>query len=512
MPCGMPRYKPVERNALLVPVVLSEQIQPGTFEFALDHLVDHELDLSALDAKFRNDDTGASAYDPRVMLKIVLLAYSRGLNTSRRIEAACRQNVLFMALSGDAQPSYTHIAKFVREMAGQIQPLFTQMLLVCDRLGLIGRQMFAFDGVKLPSNASKERSGTHAELRHRAERLDKAARKMLELHRSRDAAGEPEHDGSGSAHQRRVDQLHREAQAMREFTAREQPRRNAKGRELKSNVTDNDSAKMATSKGVIQGYTAQAAVDASCQVIVAADVIGSGSEQAMLLPMIAQARAVADEHTVMTADAGFHSHQNMAALYEAGICALVADGQMRKRDERLAGQQRHRDKPDPLHDKTKLQEKPVRLFRPEDFIVDAQNNCCICPAGRKLYSSGSRCRINGRVAHKYKGTQSGCGSCAMRAQCLRHPERTPVRQVAIFASGPASGHAATELMKRAIDSARGRAIYSQRIATVEPVFANIRHTKRLDRFTLRGKEKVGTQWRLYCLVHNIEKLARSGYR
>ena len=94
------------------------------------------------------------------------------------------------------------------------------------------------------------------------------------------------------------------------------------------------------------------------------------------------------------------------------------------------------------------------------------------------------------------------------AQCLRDPKRTPIRQVAMFASGPGSGHLATELMKQAIDSARGRTIYSQRIATVEPVFANIRHTKRLDRFTLRGKEKVGTQWRLYCLVHNIEKLAR----
>ena len=106
----MPRYKPVHRDPLLLPVVLSEQLQPGTFEFALDHLVDHELDLRALDARFRNDETGASAYDPRVMLKIVLLAYSRGLNTSRKIEAACRQNVLFMAISGDSQPSYTHIA------------------------------------------------------------------------------------------------------------------------------------------------------------------------------------------------------------------------------------------------------------------------------------------------------------------------------------------------------------------------------------------------------------------
>lgn len=77
---------------------------------------------SALAAKYRNAETGASAHAPRVMLKIVLLACSRGLNTSRRIEAACRQNVLFMALSGDSQPSYTHIAKFVRELAAQIQP------------------------------------------------------------------------------------------------------------------------------------------------------------------------------------------------------------------------------------------------------------------------------------------------------------------------------------------------------------------------------------------------------
>jgi hypothetical protein len=182
---------------------------------------------------------------------------------------------------------------------------------------------------------------------------------------------------------------------------------------------------------------------------------------------------------------------------------------MRKRDERFASQQRHRDKPDTLHDKTKVRAKPVRLFRPADFVVDEATHSCICPAGQRLYSSGSHCRINGRVAHRYKGTQGGCGNCALRAQCLRHPQRTPIRQVAIFAKGAAGGHVATELMKRAIDSSRGRAIYSQRIATVEPVFANIRHTKRLDRFTLRGKEKVGTQWRLYCLVHNIEKLARS---
>ena len=511
MRCCMARYKPVHRDPLLLPVILAEQIQPGTFEFALDHLVDHELDVSGLDARFRNDEVGASAYDPRVMIKIVLLGYSRGLISSRAIERACGQNVLFMAISGDSQPSYTHIAKFVRELGEQVGLLFTQVLITCDRQGLIGRQMFAIDGVKLPANASKERSGTHAELVHRAQRLDKAARKMIELHQSRDAGG---HDSDAQGdRQQRIEALHKEAQATREFLAREQPRRNRRGKELKSNVTDNDSAKMATSKGVIQGYAAQAAVDSAHQVIVAADVIGSGSEQSMLLPMIEQAAGVRAEHTVITADAGYHSDSNLAELRRRGIAAMVADGQMRKRDERLAGQERHRVKRDPLHDKSVAgAQHTVRLYRPGDFSFDAQTNSCICPSGQRLYSNGSRCNFNGRIAHKFTGTLAGCGGCALRSNCLRHPERTPVRQVAMFAKGQPGANAATQLMKQAIDSVRGRRIYSQRIATVEPVFANIRHNKRMNRFTLRGRAKVGTQWQLYCLVHNIEKLAHNGYR
>ena len=80
---------------------------------ASDYLVDHELDLSSLDAKFKNDEMGASAYDPRVMLKIVLLAYSQGLISRRTIEQAFLRNVQFIAISGDSQPNHAHIAKFV---------------------------------------------------------------------------------------------------------------------------------------------------------------------------------------------------------------------------------------------------------------------------------------------------------------------------------------------------------------------------------------------------------------
>jgi transposase len=125
----MARYKPQERNGMLLPVVLSDQIVPGSFAFALDYLVDNELDLSELDARFQNDDNGASAYNPRVMLKIVLLAYSQGLISSRSIAAACVRNVQFIAISGDSQPSHTHIAKFVCGLQAQIKPLFSQVLM-----------------------------------------------------------------------------------------------------------------------------------------------------------------------------------------------------------------------------------------------------------------------------------------------------------------------------------------------------------------------------------------------
>lgn len=346
----MPRYKPVDRSPRFLPVVLEEQIQPGTFEFALDHLVDNELDLSGLDAKFRNDETGATAYDPRVMLKIVLLGYSRGLISSRSIERACRDNVVFMAISGDQAPAYTSIARFVRELGPEIHPLFTQVLLVCDGMGLIGREMFAIDGVKLPANASKERSGTHAELAHKAQRYEKAARKILAAHREQDEGkAEPRLDT------RRIDRakmLSREAERIRTFIGSKAPRTNAKGQELKANVTDPDSAKMATSKGVIQGYAARAAVDAKHQVIVAAEVIGSGSEQQALMPLIEASGEIRNANTLITADAGYHSKENLKQLRAREIPALIADGEMRKRDERFAEQGKHKAKPDPLYDKT----------------------------------------------------------------------------------------------------------------------------------------------------------------
>ena len=152
----MARYKDYSYDQQkLLPVRYSEQILPGTFEYTLGVVIDHEIDLSIFDARYRNDEGGAPAYDPRVLLKIVLFAYSRGVVSSRRIESLCRENVVMMALSADTQPHWTTVSEFISSSHEEVVMLFREVLTYCDALGLIGKELFAIDGLKLPSNAAK---------------------------------------------------------------------------------------------------------------------------------------------------------------------------------------------------------------------------------------------------------------------------------------------------------------------------------------------------------------------
>ena len=202
----------------------------------------------------------------------------------------------------------------------------------------------------------------------------------------------------------------------------------------------------------------------------------------------------------LTADAGLHSEANLKYLAEHHIDGYIADTQFRSRDPRFADAQRH-----------KLPKDDDGLFRPKDFRCAEDLSHCLCPAGKRLYRNGRNVVINGYAGVKFHGAQRDCRPCALRDRCLKHPERTPARQV-VFFQGRAKGKPPTysALMKHKIDTEQGRYYYSRRLGIVEPVFGNIRSTRRLDRFSVRGRRKVNNQWLLYGLVHNIGKLQRYG--
>jgi len=506
----MARYKHIDTSPRFLAVDLERQLIPGSFEHALDYLLDQELDLSSLDARYRNDETGATAYPPAMLLKVILFAYSRGIVSSRDIERACREQITFIALSGDSQPHFTTFAAFVSSLGDDIARIFSQVLYICDRQGLIGREMFAIDGVKLPSNASKAKSGTRADFERQAQKLEAAAKAMLARHRAED--NKQVEPGRHAKETQRIARLQQDATQLRQWLA-EHPadRKGSKGTLRKSNRTDNESAKMATSKGIIQGYTGVAAVDSQNQIIIDAQAHGTGSEQELLVPVVQAIQPMLTRESLITADAGYHSEANLKQLANMEIDALIADNGMRKRDERFRDQDKYKAKPDPLHDKTKPAKKAKR-YQPQDFDYNPEQGTCICPAGKVLYQNGANCIHNGYTAVKFQGAQRDCVPCLHRDKCLRTPEKTKTRQVCFF-QGKAKGNpeSHTDKMKRKIDSPEGRARYGQRFATVEPVFGNLRYNKGLDRFTLRGRKKVDAQWKLYCLVHNIEKLAHHGY-
>jgi len=512
----MARYKPYDLNQnKFIAVSYSDQILPGSFEHTLNELVENELDLSVFEARYLNDQTGRLAYDPAVLLKIVLYGYYKGIISSRKLEEACCRNVVFMALSADTRPHFTTIAAFVSGLENEIVALFRDVLLYCTELGLVGKEHFAIDGCKLPSNASKQWSGTHEELAAKREKMEKAARAIVRRHRSRDAR---ETDGPAAEHdEKKLATYRAKIKKIKEFLATAPKNIGPSGKERKSNVTDPDSAKMATSHGVIQGYNGVAVVDERHQIVVHAEAMGEGQENHLLEPMVDATRrtfeAIGELEDVfakatLSADSGYHSKQSMAYVAETGLDAYVADRAMRRRDPAFADAGRYKER----HRKETRRRSghdARRLFTPADFIYDETRQTCVCPAGHKLYRSGVELETDGLLSARFKGPKRACGPCELRRQCLRHPDRSPQRQVAFFkgraSQGRASSPSPIEVMKRKIDSLMGRLIYGKRIATVEPVFGNIQN-KGMRRFTLRGKEKVSTQWRLFLLVHNVEKI------
>lgn len=517
----MPKFIPYNYNQdAMVVINFQDQLQPGSFEHALHYLIENKLDLSVFYPEFNNDDGGRPAYDPAILLKIILFAYSKGITSSREIEWNCRTNVIFKALSCDTVPHFTTIANFVSSYTAGIEDIFEQVLLICDQQGLLGHELLAIDGCKMSSNAAKEWSGTFKELEQKRDKIKRQIRHHLAEHKKAD-----KHQSLDQERQQRtrqaIDTLSDAYEKIDQFLKTSSPRM-GKGRqirEVKSNITDNDSAKMTTSKGTLQGYTGIAAVDKKHQIIVDAQAFGEGQEHHTLQPVLNTVqeryrrlglnKGIYKNKIIVTADTGFANEANMQYLYQHHINAYIPDNKFRSRDPKFTEQKtKYGKRPSTGKDKTQT------VIPPSEFTFDPVNRTCHCPAGEGMWLKKEGIDQRGIYKIFFEGRLTKCRHCTLKKQCMRNPESADTRrghgrQVSfVLASKRAPTY--TDWMKHRVDSDKGKHIYSHRMSVVEPVFGNITTNKGLSRFSLRGQKKIQCQWQYYCLVHNIEKLANYG--
>jgi transposase len=457
---------------LLMPPSVAEWLPADHLAwFVLDVVA--ELDVGEFVAAYRPDGRGGAAYDPAMMVGLLVYAYCVGERSSRRIQRRCVEDVAFRVVAVNLAPDHATIARFRVIHQEALAGLFAQVLVLCERAGMIRPGLIAIDGTTMAANASRDANRT-------AEQL---AKEILEEAAAVDAAEDAEHgEASGTelpetmAPQGRrarlralLDELegeaaeksyeaHMERRATREATTGRpvrgrQPKPDSKMHRSRqhANTTDPDSRLLRTKDGFVQGYNAQAAATRD-QVIVAATVT-NGSDVAQFTPVLDDARANlrrAGSHRrvrTVVADAGYWNNDNANTT---GVETLIAPGKAHKLDQITATDQA----------------RSVLLDRVE----------------RGEISTGD--------------AADDLGVTTERVHQLLRKRRQGVPETL------------TTAMVAKLSTPRGRRLYRQRAASIEPVFAQTKHNRGLRSFSRRGLAAVNSEWRLISATHNLLKLWR----
>ena len=198
-----------------------------------------------------------------------------------------------------------------------------------------------------------------------------------------------------------------------------------------------------------------------------------------------------------TADTAYHSTVNLEKCEEESLDAYIPDVNFRKRDPRFKDQFRFKPK-----------KKKRKHFKLEDFIYDETTDSYTCPGGQTLTIRARHAKIKTKIYRRYGAAKGACDHCRFRKRCLKTPTAR-IKYLEVDLGRP-EGSLIGRMIEK-VDTEYGKARYERRLAIVEPVFANIRTQKGLDRFTVRGKPKVNVQWNLFCIIHNMSPVQRAQF-
>jgi transposase len=328
-------------------------------------LVRESLDLSELTGSY-SSELGQPPFDARMMTALLLTGYASGIYSSRRIGKACEERADFMMIVAGDAPDFRTISEFRRRHLQALAGLFVQVLKLAEKAGLVKLGHVALDGTKIKANASKHKAMSYDRMKKREaelaaevdgwlkaaeaadaeedklyaskrgdelpdwvadkqKRLEKIRKAKAELEAEAKAAAEEETRQRNEAEERRIDE------GRKKNGRTPAPPRTEPDGKAQRNFTDPDSRILKTKDGYIQGYNAQAAVDAEAQIIVAHSLTESMSDQDQLVPLMDGIEAnLGRKPKEASADAGYCSEANLAALAERDVSAYLATGRAKR--------------------------------------------------------------------------------------------------------------------------------------------------------------------------------------
>ena len=428
-------------------------------------LVVEKLDLTELYEQY--SDEGNPAYHPKLMLKVLFYAYYVGIMSSRTIWDCVIHRADFMYLAAGQVPNFRTINSFRLRHIGRLIGLFTQIVMLCKRLGMIGFGHLAIDGEKIHANANFKKSKNLKGLKAEYEKVKEGIEKLLSKEVNEFFAEETK--------EKRIRGLSTKLEQLAGF----QKELEALGDEEKRlNMTDADAPVMRHKDGTSKpSYTHQSAADEKYGVVTAVQTTQSGDNPEDLLSLVdASNENTGGEHDNVSADCGFCSYDILEKVEE-------------DRNEEFYV-------PDRLYENSKQDASEKKRYSLEDFAKDAEGNYT-CPAGNVMKFMGVVKTGQGDDVAKYVGI--GCGECPLKEKCTKGSHRflhVDLRE----------GY--RETMREKLSSDRGREIYMKRQGLVEPLHGDDQKNKGWRQHHLRGFEKATGEFLLIRIAINLAKIIK----
>ncbi len=426
------------------------------------------LDLSALG--FERVDpkaTGRPAYHPSVLLKLYIYGYLNAVQSSRRLEREAGRNVEVMWLCGRLVPDHKTIADFRKDNGPAIRRICARFVALCRQLGLLAAASVAIDGSKFKAVNNRDRNVTAAKMKRRREQIEESVARYL--HQLDSADRQEPTEALALRTTRLKEKIAKLAQEMKRLEGLEAQRQAAPDRQI--SLTDPDARSMATSgrgSGLV-GYNVQAAVETEHHLIVAHDVIQSGSDRAALAPMAEKAKgALGVDELEVVADRGYFSSEQILECSRADITVTLP-------------------KPVTCGMKAKGQ------FGKQDFRYLADDDVYLCPAGQRLSFVSHKRQTGGPDLRRY--ATMGCETCVLRRRCTTGAHRLVTRWE--------HEHLVEDVQRRLDENPHAM---RQRRETVEHPFGTIKARMGATHFLMKRLKNVRTEMALSVLAYNLTRV------